>query len=164
YQTASTQNELAQTVNNQKIFAVFSAQSHLNYDLDRVNKKIDSQPSLAMMTSKAIDALEAQNQGQGYFLMVEGGRIDHALHGNNAKRALQEAKAFNDAIQTALHQVDISNTLIVVTADHDHVMTFNGYAARTGRSTADNPGILGLSYDYNVAKEQITLNIKKMEE
>ena len=154
YQTASTQNELAQTVNNQKIFAVFSAQSHLNYDLDRVNKKFDSQPSLAIMTSKAIDALEAQNQGQGYFLMVEGGRIDHALHGNNAKRALQEAKAFNDAIQTALHQVDISNTLIVVTADHDHVMTFNGYAARTGRSTADNPGILGLSYDYNVAKEQ----------
>ncbi|MCG2932257.1 alkaline phosphatase, partial [Escherichia coli] len=74
YQIASTQNELAQTVNHQKIFAVFSAQSHLNYDLDRVNKKIDSQPSLAMMTSKAIDALEAQNQGQGYFLMVEGGR------------------------------------------------------------------------------------------
>ncbi len=50
--------------------------------------------------------------------------------------------------------MDLSNTLIVVTADHDHVMTFNGYAARTGRSTADNPGILGLSYDYNVAKEQ----------
>jgi alkaline phosphatase len=86
--------------------------------------------------------------------MVEGGRIDHALHANNAKRALQETKAFNDAIQTALDKVDLSNTLIVVTADHDHVMTFNGYAARTGQTTETNPGILGLSYDYNIAKEQ----------
>ncbi len=106
------------------------------------------------MTSKAIDALQAQSHGQGYFLMVEGGRIDHALHANNAKRALQETKAFNDAIQTALDKVDLSNTLIVVTADHDHVMTFNGYAARTGQTTETNPGILGLSYDYNIAKEQ----------
>ncbi|OLO13320.1 hypothetical protein BUV99_13290, partial [Corynebacterium diphtheriae] len=87
------------------------------------------------MTSKAIDALQAQSHGQGYFLMVEGGRIDHALHANNAKRALQETKAFNDAIQTALDKVDLSNTLVVVTADHDHVMTFNGYAARTGQTT-----------------------------
>lgn len=44
------------------------------------------------MTSKAIDALQAQSHGQGYFLMVEGGRIDHALHANNAKRALQETR------------------------------------------------------------------------
>ncbi len=153
YQTVLTQHDLAKTSNTQKIFGIFSAQSHLNYDLDRVTKKIDAEPSLAMMTSKAIDALQAQSNGQGYFLMVEGGRIDHALHANNAKRALQETKAFNHAIQIALDKVDLTNTLIVVTADHDHVMTFNGYAARTGRSTDTNPGILGLSYDYNVAKE-----------
>ena len=154
YQTVLSQSDLAQTVNTQKIFGVFSTQSHLNFDLDRLKKNIETEPSLAAMTSKAIDALQAQSHGQGYFLMVEGGRIDHALHANNAKRALQETKAFNDAIQTALDKVDLSNTLIVVTADHDHVMTFNGYAARTGQTTETNPGILGLSYDYNIAKEQ----------
>ncbi|HMZ01924.1 MAG TPA: alkaline phosphatase, partial [Burkholderiaceae bacterium] len=66
--------------------------------------------------------------GKGYFLMVEGGRIDHALHGTNAKRALEDTIAFDEAIRRALSLVDLKNTLIVVTADHDHTMTFNGYA------------------------------------
>src|SRR6202007_3001044 len=65
---------------------------------------------------------------KGYFLMVEGGRIDHALHGTNAKRALEDTIAFDDAIKRALTLVDLKNTLVVVTADHDHTMTFNGYS------------------------------------
>ena len=80
------------------------------------------------MTIKAIDILK--NNSDGYFLMVEGGRIDHALHGTNAKRALQDAVAFDDAIKAALAKVDLKDTLIVVTADHDHTMTFNGYSAK----------------------------------
>ena len=60
--------------------------------------------------------------------MVEGGRIDHALHGTNAKRALEDTIAFDEAIRRALAMVDAKNTLIVVTADHDHTMTFNGYS------------------------------------
>jgi len=78
------------------------------------------------MTEKAINILKKNNKG--YFLMVEGGRIDHALHGTNAKRALEDTIAFDDAIKRALGLVDLKNTLIVVTADHDHTMTFNGYA------------------------------------
>ncbi|MBP0532978.1 alkaline phosphatase, partial [Mycobacterium tuberculosis] len=76
------------------------------------------------MTEKAIRVL--QKNGKGYFLMVEGGRIDHALHGTNAKRALEDAGAFDEAIKRALGTADLSNTLIVVTADHDHTMTING--------------------------------------
>ncbi|HNI83281.1 MAG TPA: alkaline phosphatase, partial [Rhodocyclaceae bacterium] len=59
---------------------------------------------------------------------VEGGRIDHALHGTNAKRALKDTIAFDEAIKRALSLVDLKNTLVVVTADHDHTMTFNGYS------------------------------------
>jgi alkaline phosphatase len=75
--------------------------------------------------------------------MVEGGRIDHALHGNNAKRVMEDTIAFDDAIKVALDKVKLTdptlaNTLIVVTADHDHTMTFNGYVKR------GNP-ILGIS-------------------
>jgi alkaline phosphatase len=66
---------------------------------------------------------------------VEGGRIDHALHATNAKRALVDTIAFDDAVQAALdkvRQIDptLANTLIVVTADHDHTMSFNGYGKR----------------------------------
>ena len=99
------------------------AQGHMSYELDRDPAK---DPSLSQMTSKAIDILS--KNPNGYFLMVEGGRIDHALHGTNAKRALADTIAFDDAIKTALGKVDLSNTLVVVTADHDHTMAFNGYS------------------------------------
>jgi len=107
-----------------KLVGLFNA-DHLNYELDRVKNSVD-EPSLADMTEKAIRILGKNSKG--YFLMVEGGRIDHALHGTNAKRALEDTIAFDDAIKRALSLVDLKNTLIVVTADHDHTMTINGYS------------------------------------
>ncbi|HTJ41001.1 MAG TPA: alkaline phosphatase [Kofleriaceae bacterium] len=114
----------------------------MTYDLDRDPSK---EPSLAEMTTKAIDILS--KNPNGYYLMVEGGRIDHALHETTPRRALQDTVAFDDAIAAALGKVDLSNTLIVVTADHDHTMVINGYAKRVGATTAQNPGILGLVHD-----------------
>lgn len=99
------------------------SQGHMSYELDRDATK---EPSLTQMTLKAIDNLSKNTNG--YFLMVEGGRIDHALHGGNAKRALVDTIAFDDAIKAALAKVDLTNTLVVVTADHDHTMAFNGYS------------------------------------
>ncbi len=105
---------------------------HMDYELDRVKGKLD-QPSLATMATTAVDILSKNDKG--FFLMVEGGRIDHALHGTNAKRVLEDAVAFDDAIKAVMDKVkvldpDLKNTLIVVTADHDHTMTINGYAKR----------------------------------
>lgn len=122
--------------------------SHMAYDLDRDPAR---EPSLAEMTGKAIDALATRKKG--FFLMVEGGRIDHALHGTNARRALQDVAAFDDAIRLAIDKMkqidpELKNTLIVVTADHDHTMHLNGYAARTGKTEAGKPGVLGLVKDY----------------
>ncbi|ATL92089.1 alkaline phosphatase [Aeromonas sp. CU5] len=128
YSYVTTQSELAQ-VTSGKVLGLFSSKSHLDYELDRVAKgSANTQPSLSEMTAKAIDLL-SQNS-QGYFLMVEGGRIDHALHATNAKRSLTDAVALDEAVKTALGKVDLSNTLIVVTADHDHTMTINGYSAK----------------------------------
>ncbi len=115
----------APTSAGSKILGLFTATGHMSYELDR---NPVAEPSLAEMTSKAIDVLS--KNGKGYYLMVEGGRIDHALHDTNAKRALEDAKAFDAAIRMALSKVDLSNTLIVVTADHDHTMAFNGYGKR----------------------------------
>ena len=128
YQYVTTQSDLAK-IESGKVLGLFSAKSHLDYELDRVAKgAANTQPSLSEMTAKAIDLL-SQNS-QGYFLMVEGGRIDHALHATNAKRSLTDAVALDEAVKTALGKVDLADTLIVATADHDHTMTINGYAAK----------------------------------
>ncbi len=128
YRYVTTKDDLA-GVNSGKVLGLFSAKSHLDYELDRVARgAANTQPSLSEMTAKAIDLL-SQNS-QGYFLMVEGGRIDHALHGTNAKRSLTDAVALDEAVKTALGKVDLKDTLIVVTADHDHTMTINGYSAK----------------------------------
>lgn len=119
----------ALTADSTRVVGIFSATSHLSYELDRDATK---QPSLAEMTGKAIATLQnvGKKSGKGFFLMVEGGRIDHALHSTNAKRALEDAIAFDNAIKEALSRVDLKDTLVVVTADHDHTMVINGYPKR----------------------------------
>jgi alkaline phosphatase len=106
--------------------------SHMSFEADRDDAL---EPSLAEMTAFAIDRLS--QSATGYVLMVEAGRVDHAHHGTNAHRAMRDMQAYSEAITTALEHVDLDETLIIVTADHSHVMTFSGYPAR------DNP-ILGL--------------------
>jgi len=107
-----------------KVLGLFEP-SHMQYDADR--SAID-EPSLAEMTEKAIDLLSTDEDG--FFLMVEGGRVDHAHHGGNASRALSDTVAFDDAVATALAMVDLEDTLVIVTADHGHTMTFAGYPKR----------------------------------
>ncbi|MFM2409949.1 MAG: hypothetical protein RL481_777 [Pseudomonadota bacterium] len=107
--------------------------SHMNFMLDR---KADSkEPTLTEMTAAAIDKLKA-NKG-GYYLMVEGGRIDHGHHAGIADYALSETQEFSRAIAKALSMVDLNDTLVLVTADHSHTLTISGYPTR------GNP-ILGL--------------------
>ncbi len=139
YQYVSSGTELAavNTASTDKLLGLFTS-SDMSYELDRV-KNSANEPSLADMTQKAIEVLSRNETG--YFLLVEGGRIDHALHGTNAKRALEDTLAFDAAIKKATEMVDLDDTLIVVTADHDHVMAFNGY------SKIGNP-MLGLLHSY----------------
>ena len=123
------------------LFDFALAQGHMSYELDRDPTK---EPSLSEMTAKSIDILS--KNATGFFLMVEGGRIDHALHGTNAARALADTIAFDDAIKVAIAKMKVvdptlANTLIVVTADHDHTIAFNGYGKR-----GSDP--LGLSINY----------------
>jgi alkaline phosphatase len=106
--------------------------SHMQYEADR---RAADEPSLAEMTTKAIEIL--QKNRKGFYLMVEGGRIDHAHHAGNAYRALTDTIALSDAVRAAQELTDPRDTLIIVTADHSHVFTLAGYPKR------GNP-ILGL--------------------
>lgn len=101
--------------------------SHMQYELDRADDPA-GEPSLAELTTAAITRL-SQNE-DGYVLLVEAGRIDHAHHGVNAARALGDTAALDDAVQAALDLTDAEDTLIVVTADHSHTLTLAGYPAR----------------------------------
>lgn len=78
--------------------------------------------SLADMTNKAIDLLEANPNGQqnGFFLQVEGASIDKQDHNANACGQIGETDDLDKAISAALAKVDLSETLIIVTADHAH--------------------------------------------
>ncbi|MDH3588916.1 MAG: alkaline phosphatase, partial [Gammaproteobacteria bacterium] len=101
--------------------------SHMQYEADR-NDGPTGEPSLAELVSTAIGMLDRSDAG--YFLFVEGGRIDHAHHGSNAYRALHDTIAMSDAVATARKMTNADETLIIVTADHGHVLEIAGYPVR----------------------------------
>ncbi|CAD7013467.1 membrane-bound alkaline phosphatase [Ceratitis capitata] len=113
------------------------ASSHCPYngDLERSNYKL-VKPSLTEMTDAAIKVLRKNENG--YFLFVEGARIDMAHHDTRARKSLEDTLEFSRAIEHARAMTSEEDTLIVVTSDHSHTMTINGYPYR------DQP-ITGLS-------------------
>ncbi|GFS07968.1 alkaline phosphatase, partial [Elysia marginata] len=100
-------------------------QDNMMYEKQRDTTK---EPSLAEMTAKAIQILKKNEKG--FFLLVEGGRIDHGHHTSQASLALHDVVAFADAVEKATQLTSSSDTLIVVTADHSHTLAFSGYASR----------------------------------
>lgn len=121
----STAAELSSLRPDEQVLGLF-AQSHMTYIAER--EADTTEPQLAEMTATAIDLLAARESG--YFLMVEGGRIDHGHHDGIAGYALVEAQEFARAISVALAKVDLSDTLVLVTADHAHTLSMGGYATR----------------------------------
>lgn len=98
---------------------------HMKYYLDVKNQNLKyTEPSLSEMTVAAIKML--QKEENGYFLFVEGGLIDQAHHYNYARYSMEETAEFSKAIDVARQMTSESDTLIVVTADHSHVLTYSG--------------------------------------
>ncbi|XP_037378051.1 intestinal-type alkaline phosphatase-like [Talpa occidentalis] len=85
-------------------------------------------PSLMEMTEAALRLLS--RNPKGFFLFVEGGRIDTGHHGSIAYRALTETIMFDSSIEKAGQLTSEKDTLTLVTADHSHVFTFGGYTLR----------------------------------
>lgn len=99
------------------VFAAFN-NSHEPYEIDRINNNMVN-PSLADMTAKGIEVLSQYEDG--FFLMVEGGRIDHAAHANDVPGTIYDTFAFDDALQTAMdfYNKYPEETIIVVVGDHE---------------------------------------------
>lgn len=95
--------------------AVASTDSYsMPYEIDRNSEQL----SLADFVKKGIEVLDNPN---GYFMMVEAGKIDWACHANDAAAAIHDTIALNDAVKEAMkvYQKYPSETLIVVTGDHE---------------------------------------------
>lgn len=102
---------------DEKIFAV----SPVLDESEAMPFSIDAKPgdlTLADFTAKAIELLENEN---GFFIMVEGGKIDWACHSNDVASVVNDVMALNEAVKQAKKFYDQhpDETLIVVTADHE---------------------------------------------
>ncbi|KPP59959.1 alkaline phosphatase-like [Scleropages formosus] len=97
----------------------------LRYELER---DLSMDPPLSDTTEKAIRIL--QKNPKGFFLLVEGGRIDQGHHASRASMALHETVELDNAVGRALELTGDGDTLTMVTADHSHSFTFNGFPFR----------------------------------
>jgi len=90
---------------------------HLAYEIDRDET---AEPSLAEIARRALDLLDAHAGENGFFLMIEGGRIDHAAHGNDAPAHLRDILAYDDAVAAVVAWAEADGaTLVLSTADHE---------------------------------------------
>ncbi|WP_140938184.1 alkaline phosphatase [Sphingobacterium lumbrici] len=91
--------------------------SALKYAIDQKTDDL----KLADITAAAIEALTINSKGEGFFLMVEGGKIDWACHANDGGTAIHEVLDFNESVKLAFefYKKHPEETLIIVTADHE---------------------------------------------
>lgn len=112
YHVVSDRDQM-QAAQSLPVLGLFSAE-HMAYEVDRHHT---NEPSLAEMTTKALELLSGP---EGFFVMVEGGRIDHAAHGNDAAGHLFDVIAYDEAVQVALDFAQAyGDTLVVSVADHE---------------------------------------------
>ncbi len=116
YSIVTGRDELAGAHGANKLLGLFAA-SYMPYALDRRPDDETGIPSLPEMTEAALDILSRNKEG--FFLMVEGGRIDHAAHANDVASMLVEMMEFDEAIGVAYAFAQRHpGTMLLITADH----------------------------------------------
>ncbi|MFQ3224207.1 MAG: alkaline phosphatase [Lentimonas sp.] len=117
YQFVQTKSELNAQAGNPRLLGLFS-KSHIPYAIDRKNDvALAEVPSLPDMFRAALKSLSQSKDG--FVLQVEGGRVDHAGHGNDPAAILHELLEFDDCIPIALEYLkNDPDTLLIITTDH----------------------------------------------
>ncbi len=114
YTVAGTAEELKAAPTTGKLLGLFNM-SNMSFEIDRAATQ---EPSLAEMTRKTLEILSKSKSG--FFAMIEGGRIDHAAHRNDAPATVRDTLAFDEAVGVAMDFVKKNPaTLLIVTADHE---------------------------------------------
>ncbi|TVR32821.1 MAG: twin-arginine translocation signal domain-containing protein [Balneolaceae bacterium] len=135
YTVVKTKPELNRATRNSKLLGIFH-DSHLPYTVDQktLPELQRDVPTLAEMTNAALERLEQNSNG--FILQIEGGRVDHAAHGNCPSGLIYDQIAFDDAIKTVMDFTDgRDDTLVILTTDHGNA----------------NPGLSGLGSGYGAS-------------
>ncbi len=125
-----------------------SSRSNIGYTIDSIQGTL----TLPLIASTALKQLERTSPDK-FFMMIEGGNIDHALHGNDAGASIKEIINFDEALKVAydFYLAHPDETLIVVTADHD----------TGGMAIVRSGGIGNIDYQ-KVSKEEFSNFCKAM--
>lgn len=128
YQVLKTRADLSNIDRNKKILGVYNTGA-LPFAVDRAGREeLQSTPSLADMTSAAINHLK--DHPDGFVLQVEGGKVDWAAHANDISALIHDQLAFDEAVKTAVDFAEKDgNTLIVITTDHGNANPGTIYGA-----------------------------------
>lgn len=145
YTVAREKDEMTRASRNSKLLGIFY-DSHLPYSVDynsdeEIRAKV---PTLAEMTNTALDRLSRNDNG--FILQIEGGRVDHAAHGNCPSGLIYDQIAFDDAIKEVMDFTDgRDDTLVIITTDHGNA---NPGLSGLGSGYRDSPKMLETIHDY----------------
>ncbi len=145
YTVVKNKTELSRATRNSKLLGIFSKE-HLPYSVDynTLSSIQESVPTLAEMTNTALDRLSRNDNG--FILQVEGGRVDHAAHGNDPAGLIYDQIAFDDAIKEVMDFTDgRDDTLVILTTDHGNA---NPGLSGLGSGYGDSPGMLDTVQNY----------------
>lgn len=128
YQVLKTKADLSNIDRNKKILGVYNTGA-LPFAIDRASiEELQSTPSLADMTSAAINHLK--DHPDGFVLQVEGEKVDWAAHANDISALIHDQLAFDEAVKTAVDFAEKDgNTLVVITTDHGNANPGTIYGA-----------------------------------
>lgn len=132
YEVWTTRDQLLAAHRPSKVLGLFY-RSHLPYTVDHLNEAElrRTVPTLAEMTKTALQILESHKEG--FFMQVEGGRVDHGAHSNDAAAVFFDQLAFDDAIEVVMEFAKRrGDTLVIITSDHGNA----------------NPGLNGMGFEY----------------
>lgn len=155
FAVARSRDELRQAKGN-RLLGVFES-SHLSYTLDRNDSETlrATVPTLAEMTDAALSRLSASPNG--FLLQIEGGRVDHAAHNNDAAALLWEQLAFDDALGVVLRFAEKHpDTLVVLTTDHGNANPgLNGTGTEYGESNRSFERLLQARSSYTLVTPRL---------
>ncbi len=139
-----TTKDTMEAIGSGKIWGAFAPDA-MAYDYDRADLA-KTEPSLSEMTDKAISLLAGSPKGKksGFFLFVEGSKVDWAAHANDPAGVVSDLFAFDKAVKTALDFAKKDkNTLVVVVSDHGTGGLTIGTVEDKNYSMTDDDSVVG---------------------
>jgi alkaline phosphatase len=156
YQVLRTRDQLTSVSPNGRLLGTFYDR-HLPYTLDHLAmpELRRDVPTLAEMSAAALGRLD--RSPNGFILQIEGGRVDHGAHSNDAAGMLFDQIAFDDAIGTVLDFVENrDDTLVILTTDHGNANpALNGFGRGYQESDAMFDRLMTFPHTNNRALSQL---------